>query len=84
MLRGNDVCITNVAGPPVPVTLGGAAVDGIYALSPPSGAALNVAMVTTADRACIAITADAAAIPDSAKLAGCIDDGFAEVCSAHR
>jgi diacylglycerol O-acyltransferase len=84
MLRGNDVCITNVPGPPVPVTLGGAGVDGIYALSPPSGAALNVAMVTTVDRACIAITADAAAIPDSAKLAGCIDDGFAEVCSAHR
>ena len=83
MLRGNDVCITNVPGPPVPVTLGGAAVEGIYALSPPSGAALNVAMVTTADRACIAITADAAAIPDSAKLAGCVDDGFAEVCSAH-
>jgi WS/DGAT/MGAT family acyltransferase len=84
MLRGNDVCITNVPGPPVPVTLGGAGVEGIYALSPPSGAALNVAMVTTADRACIAITADAAAIPDSAKLAGCVDDGFAEVCSAHR
>ena len=84
MLRGNDVCITNVPGPPVPVTLAGAAVEGIYALSPPSGAALNVAMVTTAQRACIAITADAAAIPDAAKLAGCIDDGFAEVCSAHR
>ena len=84
MLRGNDVCITNVPGPPVPVTLGGADVEGIYALSPPSGAALNVAMVTTADRACIAITADATAIPDSPKLAGCLDDGFAEVCSAHR
>jgi len=83
MLRGNDVCITNVPGPPVPVTLGGAGVEGIYALSPPSGAALNVAMVTTADRACIAITADATAIPDSPKLAGCLDDGFAEVCSAH-
>jgi WS/DGAT/MGAT family acyltransferase len=82
MLRGNDVCITNVPGPSVRVTLGGAPVEGIYAFSPPSGAALNVAMVTTADRACIAITADVAAIPDSAKLAGCIDDGFAEVCSA--
>jgi len=23
-----------------------------------------------------------AAVPDSAKLAGCIEDGFAEVCSA--
>jgi hypothetical protein len=29
----------------------------------------------------VAITVDTAAIPDSAKLAGCIDDGFAEVCA---
>ena len=33
-------------------------------------------------RACITITADVAAVPDSPKLAGCIEDGFAEVCSA--
>ena len=83
MLLGNDVCVTNIPGPPFPVTLAGAAVKGIYAVSPPSGAALNVSLISAADRVCITVTADVAAVPDSPKLAGCIEDGFAEVCSAH-
>jgi diacylglycerol O-acyltransferase / wax synthase len=81
MLMGNDFCITNVPGPPFAVSLDGAPVRAIYAVSPPSGAAFNVALVSLADRACVALTVDTAAVPDSAKLAGCIDDGFAEVCS---
>ncbi len=81
MLLGNDVCVTNIPGPPVTVTLAGATVKGIYAVSPPSGAALNVSLISAADRVCITVTADVAAVPDSPKLAGCIEDGFAEVCS---
>jgi diacylglycerol O-acyltransferase len=81
MLRGTDVCVTNVPGPPVRTAVAGAAVAGIYAFAPPSGAALNVSLVSSAAMACIGITVDAAAVPDSAKLAGCIEDGFAEVCS---
>jgi hypothetical protein len=81
MLMGNDFCVTNVPGPPVPVSVDGAAVRAIYAVSPPSGAAFNVSLVSMAERACVTLTIDTAAIPDSAKLAGCIDDGFAEVCS---
>jgi diacylglycerol O-acyltransferase / wax synthase len=84
MLLGNDVCVTNIPGPPFPVSLGGARVEGIYAASPPSGAAFNVSLISLADRACVTITADVAAVPDSPKLAGCIEDGFAEVCSARR
>ena len=68
--------ITRVAS-----VLAGMGVEGIYAVSPPSGAALNVSLVSAADRACITITADVAAVPDSPKLAACIEDGFAEVCS---
>jgi diacylglycerol O-acyltransferase / wax synthase len=82
MLRGTDVCLTNVPGPPGPTSIAGAAVAGIYAFAPPSGAALNVSLVSSGARACIGITVDAAAVPDSAKLAGCVEDGFAEVCSA--
>ena len=82
MLLGNDVCVTNIPGPPFPVSLAGARVEGIYAVSPPSGAAFNVSLISAADRACVTITADVAAVPDSPKLAGCIEDGFAEVCSA--
>lgn len=81
MLMGNDFCITNVPGPPFPVSLDGAAVRAIYAVSPPSGAAFNISLVSTAEQACVALTVDTVAVPDSAKLAGCIDDGFAEVCS---
>ena len=78
---GNDFCITNVPGPPFPVSLDGAPVRAIYAVSPPSGAAFNISLVSTAEQACVALTVDTVAVPDSAKLAGCIDDGFAEVCS---
>ena len=82
MLLGNDFCITNIPGPPFRATLAGAAVEGIYAVSPPSGAALNVSLISAGERACVTITTDVAAVPDSPKLAGCIEDGFAEVCSA--
>ena len=82
MLLGNDFCITNIPGPPFHACLAGAGVEGIYAVSPPSGAALNVSLISAGERACITITADVAAVPDSPKLAGCIEDGFAEVCSA--
>ena len=82
MLLGNDFCITNIPGPPFRASLAGAGVEGIFAVSPPSGAALNVSLISAGERACITITADVAAVPDSPKLAGCIEDGFAEVCSA--
>jgi diacylglycerol O-acyltransferase / wax synthase len=84
MLLGNDFCITNVPGPPFQVSVAGAAVEGIYAISPPSGAAFNVSLVSSGTRAAVTITSDSAAVPDSAKLAGCIEDGFAEVCAAGR
>jgi WS/DGAT/MGAT family acyltransferase len=81
MLMGNDFCTTNVPGPPFPVSLDGAQVRALYAVSPPSGAAFNVSLVSMAEQACVTLTIDPVAVPDSAKLAGCIDDGFAEVCS---
>jgi WS/DGAT/MGAT family acyltransferase len=82
MLMGDDLCITNVPGPPLQTYLAGVAVEGIYAVTPPSGAALSVSFVSTAERACVTITTDTAAVPDGPKLAGCIEDGFSEVCSA--
>ncbi len=82
MLMGDDLCITNIPGPPFQAFLTGVAVEGIYAVTPPSGAALSVSLVSTAERACITITTDIAAVHDSPKLAGCIEDGFSEICSA--
>jgi diacylglycerol O-acyltransferase len=84
ILTGDDLCITNIPGPPFQAFLAGVAVVGIYAVTPPSGAALSVSLVSAAERACVTITTDAAAVHDSPKLAGCIEDGFFEVCSARK
>jgi diacylglycerol O-acyltransferase / wax synthase len=84
MLLGDDFCITNVPGPPFQPSFAGVGVTSIYALSPPSGAAFNAALVSVGDRACITINVDVAAVADVPKLAGCIEDGFTEVCSAAR
>ena len=83
MLLGDDFCITNIPGPPFPgLPRRRRGARRIYAVSPPSGAAFNVSLVSAADRACITLNVDVAAVPDSAKLAGCLEDGLAEVCSA--
>jgi WS/DGAT/MGAT family acyltransferase len=82
MLMGDDFCITNIPGPQFQAFLAGVAVDGIYAVTPPSGAALSVSLVSVAERACVTVTSDLAAVQDGPKLAGCLEDGFAEVCSA--
>jgi WS/DGAT/MGAT family acyltransferase len=79
MLKGVDFCVTNVPGPTFETYLAGARVDRMYAFAPPSGAAVNVSLVTSADRACIGIVVDSAAVPDSAHMAACLADGFDEV-----
>ena len=79
MLKGVDFCITNVPGPTFETYLAGARVDRMYAFAPPSGAAVNVSLVTSADRVCIGIVVDSVAVPDSPRLATCLADGFEEV-----
>ena len=59
---GDDLCITNVPGLEFQAFLAGVAVVGIYAVTPPSGAALSVSLVSGADRACITITTDIVAV----------------------
>jgi WS/DGAT/MGAT family acyltransferase len=79
MLKGDDFVTTNVPGPPFETYLAGARVDGFYAFAPPSGAALNVALVTPAGRACVGINLDAAAVPDPVLMTDCLRKGFDEV-----
>jgi diacylglycerol O-acyltransferase len=79
MLKGGDFCVTNVPGPPFETYLAGARVERMYAFAPPSGAAVNVSLVTSANRACIGIAVDRAAIPDSPELAACLAEGFEEI-----
>jgi diacylglycerol O-acyltransferase len=79
MLKCVDFVATNVPGAPVPVFAAGAAVERFYALAPPSGAALNVALVSHVDQCCIGVVADTAAVPDSENLIADLRAGFEEV-----
>ena len=84
MLKGDDFCVTNVPGPPFETYFAGSRVESFYAFAPPSGAALNVSLVTPADRSCIGITVDTAAVPDSHRLAACLEDGFGDILGLGR
>jgi diacylglycerol O-acyltransferase len=56
----------------------------MYGFAPTSGAALNVSLLTPADRACVGINIDTAAVPDGSVLTRCLREGFDEVCSLAR
>lgn len=79
MLKGDDFCATNVPGPSFETYLAGARVERLYAFAPPSGAAMNVSLLTPGRRACVGVNLDSAAVPDPAKLASCLEEGFYEV-----
>lgn len=79
MLKGDDFCATNVPGPPSETYLAGARIVGLYAFAPPSGAALNVSLLTPAGRDCVGVNIDAAAVADGSKMVACLEEGFEEV-----
>lgn len=84
MLKGDDFVVTNVPGLPFETYLAGAHVESMYGFAPTSGAALNVSLLTPADRACVGINIDTAAVPDGSVLTRCLREGFDEVCSLAR
>jgi hypothetical protein len=84
MLKGDDFCVTNVPGPSFEAFTAGARVERIYAFAPPSGAALNVSLVTVSGRDCVGMNIDSVAVPDGAKLAACLEEGFGEVLELGR
>jgi WS/DGAT/MGAT family acyltransferase len=79
MLKCCDFVATNVPGAPVTVYAAGARVDRMYAFAPPSGAALNVALISHCDTCCIGVVVDTAAVPDHHLLVECLEEGFAEL-----
>jgi hypothetical protein len=62
------------------VSIGGARIDRLWAFAPPTGAACSVTLLSHVDRCCVALSADTAAVRDHALLAGCLAEGFHEVC----
>ncbi len=85
MLKGIDVVVTNVPGPPAGWYLGGAEVLAEYAMAPTAGAAINVALVSVGPTACIGVAVDVVAVPDDDVLIDCLVQGFRTIealCSA--
>jgi WS/DGAT/MGAT family acyltransferase len=79
MLKGIDTVVTNVPGVPGPCYLAGASVEREFAFAPTGGAALNVALVSHHDVACIGVAVDLAAVPDDDVLIAELAAGFREV-----
>ncbi len=79
MLKHIDAVATNVPGLSAGGSLAGARIVREYAFAPPSGAALNIALLSHADRACIGIVLDTAAVPDEACFMESLVAGFDEV-----
>jgi WS/DGAT/MGAT family acyltransferase len=84
MLLGTDFVTTNVTGFPTPVYIAGAAVTGQYAFAPPSGAAVNVALVSHVHRAGIGVVADSAAVTDFDGFMADLDAAFASTLASTR
>lgn len=79
MLKHVDAVVTNVPGVDDTVYLGGAEVLRQYAFAPPTGAAINVALVSHCGRACIGVVVDTAAVDDDAGLMDDMAAAFDEV-----
>jgi WS/DGAT/MGAT family acyltransferase len=79
MLKCSDFVTTNVPGSPVPVFVGGARVERFYAFAPPSGASVNVALISHCDTCCIGVVIDTTAVPDADVMVDALRRGFAEV-----
>lgn len=79
VLKGVDTVMTNVPGLPAGCYIAGAEVVREYAMAPTSGAAINVALVSVGDTACIGIAVDLAAVPDDDVLVEELVAGFRSI-----
>jgi len=79
MLRNVDFVATNVPGLRAAAYLAGAEVLRQYAFAPPSGAAVNVALLSNVDCCCIGVNMDRGAIRDPQLMMRSLREGFDEV-----
>ena len=84
MLKGIDFVATNVPGSPERRWLAGAEVLRFYGFGPTSGAAVSFALLSHAGTCGIGINADTTAVPDTAVLRACLEEGIAEVVAVGR
>jgi len=79
LLRNVDFVATNVPGLRAPAYLAGAKVLRQYAFAPPSGAAVNVSLLSNVDCCCIGVNMDRGAIGDPQLLMRSLREGFEEI-----
>jgi diacylglycerol O-acyltransferase / wax synthase len=79
MMKGCDLAITNVPGPPIALFASGAEVQAIVPFAPKGGAAANMGLMTYNGTAYIGINIDTRAIPDPEVFIECIRVAFDEV-----
>jgi WS/DGAT/MGAT family acyltransferase len=79
LLKGVDVVATNVRGVPRPCYIAGAKLTREFAFAPPSGAALNAALVSHAGTACVGVSMDKGAVADPDLFMACLREAFAEL-----
>jgi WS/DGAT/MGAT family acyltransferase len=82
MLKCVDFVTSNVPGAPIPVYVAGAEVERFYAFGPPSGAGVNITLMSHVDQCCIGVVVDTAAVPDPQTLMDDLRAGYAEVVAA--
>ena len=79
MMKGCDLAITNVPGPPIALYASGAEVQAIVPFAPKGGAAANLGLMTYNGTAYVGINVDTRAIPDPGVFIECIRAAFDEV-----
>jgi diacylglycerol O-acyltransferase / wax synthase len=81
MLLGVDAVVTNVPGSPVPLYLGGAAIERLFPFAPLAGAAVNVALLSHLGTCGIGVEVDRAAVPDVEVFRSCLAEAFDEIAA---
>lgn len=79
LLKHGDLVVTDVPGVAGRVFLAGAEVHREFAFAPPTGAAVNVSLLSMGEVACIGVVIDKAAVEDPDLLVRCLADGFDQV-----
>lgn len=84
LTRGNDLQTSSIPGiMGEDVFLAGGRIDRAFGFGPLPGCAVMSGMVSHADRCCVGINIDPAAVTEVELFGECIEQGFAEVLALH-
>ena len=79
MMKGCDLAVTNVPGPPIGLFAAGSQVEAIVPFAPKGGAAVNVGLMTYNGTGYVGLNIDTRAIPDPEVFVQHIRAGFDQV-----